>query len=97
MVCPHDSAVIVGRVVGLSSVARPIAQCSEEMAIAASNVLLMFCMIGELVVCQGNFAWWLAEGQRGRGERTWYLPLLCSPAPLLLCRPPPSNFGLANY
>jgi hypothetical protein len=49
MVCPHDSAVIVGRVVGLSSVARPIAQCSEEMAIGASNVLLMFCMIGELV------------------------------------------------
>ncbi|MBN3909065.1 MAG: hypothetical protein HWQ35_21680 [Nostoc sp. NMS1] len=23
--------------------------------------------IEELVVCQGNFAWWLAEGQRGRG------------------------------
>src|SRR5919199_2898442 len=46
IVCPHDSAVIVGRVVGLSCVARPIAQSSEEKAIGASNVLLMFCTSG---------------------------------------------------
>ncbi|MBD3885490.1 hypothetical protein IFO70_27595 [Phormidium tenue FACHB-886] len=33
MVYPHDSIVMVGRVVGLSSIIRPIAQCSEEKAI----------------------------------------------------------------
>ncbi|NEQ18560.1 MAG: hypothetical protein F6K28_00020 [Microcoleus sp. SIO2G3] len=36
----------MGRVVGLSFVARSIAQCSEKKAINASNLLVMFCMSG---------------------------------------------------
>ncbi|MCC5654132.1 hypothetical protein LC609_31005 [Nostoc sp. XA013] len=47
-----------------------------------------------LVLRHTNFAWWQAEGQRYGGEITC---TNLSSAPLPPCRPPPSNFGLADY